>query len=313
MTPDEKYVVVYQIGKVASTSLVTTLNQVPGVECVQSHFLGDCSLQEIIPTITGADVSEYFYEHQFGQFIANIEVTRKINLARAGKLGKRLVVISLARDPVEWIRSSIVQDMEGYLPTFLAYAEACDNASEDEGELVAKTMERILTDFTAIFEAEGGIDATLRQINEERTAFLERHSALSSPELFGLLMVVLRPFDWFENHFERALGVRVADMEDKHGLKLKSESEARYYILRYEDLPTAFFRCIEDAGIEGVSEIHMENISEAKPYAAEAKRVFSGKLGHYLRSLSSQSAYCKTFGYAVEPVSTDFRPDQCGL
>ena len=63
MTEEKELVIVYQFGKVASTSLVNALNKCPRIEAHQSHFLGESALQRIIPIAVGRGTSAYFHEH----------------------------------------------------------------------------------------------------------------------------------------------------------------------------------------------------------------------------------------------------------
>ena len=94
------YAVVYQMGKVASTSIVDTLGSFDHIEAVQSHFLGDKALVAVIPSITDPDISDYFFrnyesyggmilgtniaEAHYGMSRGLIDLSRKMKLGYAG-------------------------------------------------------------------------------------------------------------------------------------------------------------------------------------------------------------------------------------
>ena len=65
----ERYFVVYQYGKVASTSIVKSLNKINDVKAVQTHFLGMCEFIEVLDLVLDPYESEYFTYHRQGQLV----------------------------------------------------------------------------------------------------------------------------------------------------------------------------------------------------------------------------------------------------
>ncbi len=108
-------VIVYQMGKVASTAICDAL-RIAEINAVHSHFLGEENLARMLKNLLRPDLEEYFVHHGTGQLVQNIETTRKVKWYRKykEKEGKKLKVITLARDPMNWYRANFTQNFEGY-------------------------------------------------------------------------------------------------------------------------------------------------------------------------------------------------------
>ena len=68
--------IVYQYGKVGSTSVVNALNQLPESEAFQSHFLGESAFSETLKRLQDPAASDYVFEHSAGQLIENLRIYR---------------------------------------------------------------------------------------------------------------------------------------------------------------------------------------------------------------------------------------------
>jgi len=294
----KKYVIVYQFGKVASTSIVATLDSLEGMTSVQSHFLGEAALSAIIPTITGADVSPYFFKHQLGQFVENVRITRQMNLIRAGKSGERLLVISLARNPLDWIRSSIVQDIQGYLPVLQSLLNNQGIVAANDSEIVSKGLAHIITTTVKILNREGGVDAYLDPAKKQGAAVFDGSSFAENPDCQRLFYMFLRPFDWFERHFEKALSVHPRQMKNVDGVLELSDQTTDYIIIRYEDLNQALPAYLKRNGMPTFTELKRENTSGAKPFAKECAAAFKTPEAQSLDKIFRESHYAATFGYS---------------
>jgi len=291
----KRFVVVYQFGKVASTSIVASMNELPDVFAKQSHFLGQDALSTIVPAIVSAETSPYFFKHQFGQFVSNTHITRRINLIRAGKLDERLLILSLTRRPLDWARSSIVQDLRGYLPVLRNYCRAFDIRSGNDGDMVCSALTHLIGCGGEILAARGGIDAALA-IPTDR---LFHGSALAPHrEAQQLLKVILRPCNWFENHYEPALGMHPRRFEKSgYGLFLKTKT-ADFANIRFEDIATALPDMARDLGLADDFQLKRhENASATKLFADDVARAFASPAATAMASLLSATDYARLFGY----------------
>lgn len=292
----DRYAVVYQFGKVASTSIVSTLNHLPDIEAVQCHFMGERALADILPTITGPDVTQYFFQHQLGQFIDNLRITRRVNIIRSGG-SSRLLLVSLTRDPLEWFRSSLVQDMEGYLPILTPFAKNNGIDAQDEAETVQAALELLFTHAAHLLQANGGVDACLDRMNRQGPAIFDKTLFQGNVQTQRIFRMSLRPFDWFEKHFQVALGIGLDQMTNTElGLEY-SDARGDYVILRYEDAETTLKTYLNKIGAPSYDALKRENESSAKLHADAVSGAIRGPAGRKLAPLFKNTRYSQTFGY----------------
>lgn len=292
------YAVVYQMGKVASTSIVATLNEVEGIEAAQAHFLGEKALSAIVPQITSPETPDYFFEHSLGQFIENVRITRRMNLTRAGGVpGKRLLVISLSRDPVEWIRSSVVQDIRGYLPILKSLCDSAQLTYATDAEAATAGLRYLIEKSCDLLSAFGGVDGFL----ESQLGYSRRFAATifeNNPDNARLFMMFLRPANWFESHFQPALSIGLDEMACDDLVWHAEEDHACFAVVRYEDMSEALPRWLKSMGLCDIGELRRENVSAEKSYAAEVASVFRSDVGDRLKVLFNETRYSRFFGYA---------------
>ena len=294
----EIYAIVYQFGKVASTSIVATLDELDGITAVQCHFLGEAALKEVIPTITGAQVSPYFFKHQLGQFVENVRITRRMNRIRAGMRNERLLVISLARNPLDWIRSSIVQDIEGYLPVLKSLLNKQNIETTDDQDIIVKGLAHIITTMTLILNREGGVDACLERMQNNADAVFENSSFAADMDSRRIFNMTLRPFNWFEKHFQKALNVHPSQMKKVGGLHEFADQTTNYVVIRYEDLEQALPAYLKSNGMPTFTELKQENTSGLKPFSEECADAFKTPEAQILDTLFCDTHYAATFGYS---------------
>ena len=294
------YAVVYQMGKVASSSLVHTLNAIEGFTAVQSHFLGRESFRELVSYLPNATLPEYFFEHQLGQLVSNLRTTRQMNLLRANPALGTLLVISVTRDPFEWIRSVIVQDIEGFLPYFRRLGSAPGTEAIDDDTAVGIAIQKVLKSTNEIVERHGGFDALISRLRASKLSEFVADSALSDPDYFQIFNVIITPLDWFQRHFEVALGLKVAELNSQDGMLQKTVGNASYFILRYERIDEDFKLTLKKMGVRDIPAIAQENLSAAKPFAKAIKAAFESPEAKLLQKSLSETTYSRAFGYDLE-------------
>ena len=109
--------IVYQYGKVASTSLVETLNSMRHVRAHQCHFFGVEAFQATIARLCNPHTNDYFFKHSLGQLTENVRAYREYHRTDRAD-GERFVVVTVAREPFDWFQSAVLQEIEGHLSNF---------------------------------------------------------------------------------------------------------------------------------------------------------------------------------------------------
>lgn len=294
------FVVVYQFGKVASTSLVSSLSALDGVVAVQSHFLGRSSFGEMVDLLVDPRRSDFFFEHTLGQFVTNFSVERAIGAIQAGKYpGVRLTVLSLAREPIDWFRSSIAQDIDAHLAALRQIVGK--DADADDGSVISTGFANVCERIATVLEAGGGIDS-FRAVGHgrERNEILRKSLDSDSPQMIGqFLFRFLRPYGWFADHYSRYLGVDVSELSTIAPQVYGGDIGplARTYVIRYEDLDESVPMVLRDMGIAERFELARENVTATTGLAAAVKEGLAASPVDHLRSLSDATEYARQFGY----------------
>lgn len=296
-THSDTFVVVYQFGKVASTSLVATLNAIDGIEAVQSHFLGRNALVQMVPMMIDHQTDQYFFHHQLGQFQRNVTITRRINEIKAGKSDSRLVILSLAREPMEWFRSSLTQDISGYQSTLTGLAQHMGAESEDPDRLITLGTEIFIEIAAKILEAGGGVDLTMARTRQGAFDPAGHAFVPKLPGIREIYTMMLRPLNWFSDHFQVATGLSLADFGKSGGFWHAQAENADHLIIRYEDIATLLTPAMASLGFT-VGPVMQKNVSAEKPHAAAIKAAFAEDRRGKLAAIFAQSAYSRFFGYA---------------
>jgi len=304
---EDALVIVYQFGKVASTSLVNTLNTCPGIDAHQSHFLGSDALQRIVPIAVDKSTNDYFHEHLAGQFLSNLRLTHKMNKALAGQMSNRLRVISLTREPLDWLRSGIVQDIEGYRGEIVEFARDAGIEAESERVLLREGLARILRRVADIIAAKGGIEAVLSEFLASGGTHILDDLPKAKPRIVRrIFFLAIRPLVWFDEHFSTCFGVALEEFEEDQWAWRASIENADFMILRYEDLASNLEPAMRKIGIELKGSLKRDNVSRTKPYAEDVLAAFQTKAAEDLHEHLKQSEYARQFRYA--PVKDALRP-----
>ncbi len=289
----QHYVVVYQFGKVASTSLAASLNALPDVEAVQSHFLGEKSLSEMVKIVVDPKLGPYFHDHQAGQFMRNVNITYRVNQFKAGAEGN-LVLLSMARRPIDWFRSSLSQDIQGYLPLLRDVAVQHDLSCENDAVLclqalphVLRRMADMLSHFESLDTLVDNLPAAERQIT----------TSLGQGMLRQVFYMMLRPHNWYRGHFQSAFGVPLEAFQKEGPVYHCAGKWFTAYVFRYEDLNRAMGHIVDALGIGADFHLRQENQSVKKSLSAEIKQVFLGPEAAALDLKFRTSAYSRFFGY----------------
>ncbi|MEJ6391125.1 hypothetical protein [Gymnodinialimonas ulvae] len=291
----EIYGVVFQMGKVASTAITRALGTLRTVEAAHCHFLGEDALRKVLRVALNPANADYFFKHQMGQMTENAAITRAINRIRAGNDPRRLVVLSLTRDPFTWFRSSVLQDIGGYADLLCDLAPHDATANRDAQLRLGLThfigqMEQHLFDFASV---ESCLDAS-RSGDPDRMG----RARYWPHQQRQLLLSALRPADWFNQHYRMGLGLDLGTFKKDGPLWHSADGNAQFGIIRYEDLDTAF-PVFCDWAIGQTPRLPVANESGRKPYSNAIAAAFATPEAARLQSALKRSNYASQFGYAA--------------
>ncbi len=299
-TKQQRDVLVYQFGKVGSTSIVRTLNRIPNVKAYQSHFLGQVSLQFKLNQLLQPDLHPHFVKHGEGQLLENIKLTRLVNAYLQGLIEEReLVVVSLARSPIDWYCSQMIQELEGYLSDFRKLSMAKPETKIDQ-VVISKALTLIKIQIKEALVSIGGLSRPKFKFEllSEFFPLLEKEKDPLNAEIYiRHIRAFLRPFFWFQSLVKPVFGFTLSDIEtDNQYFFEKNFPWGKYFIYRYEDLNSGFQRMTKKLGYKQVK-LLKENISAEKPFFQEMTRAFNDWMNDSeLQSLISCD-YTEKFGY----------------
>ncbi len=300
MKDNEKtLVIVYQFGKVASTSLVNTLAGQPGLEVHQSHFLGESALQRIVPIAVAKSTNAYFHAHLAGQLQTNLALTYRVNQVLAGQGTAKLKVISLSREPLDWLRSGILQDIAGYRAELEAFAVASNLAETEGADALRAGLVAVLARINGLLDRLGGARAAVRLYNAVGGKAMLAEEAPIEPIVRRLFLLALRPLTWFEEHFRPCFGLGLREFECVRGVWVAHAPRADFALLRYEDLSDRLPEALSAIGLDPCGPLLHDNVSRTKPHAQEVSSAFTGPEAEGLRTRLLASDYAECFGYSA--------------
>lgn len=291
--------IVYQFGKVGSTSLVKTFNQVPGITAYQSHFLGEDFIHHKVNTLLDPDLLPFFIEHGQAQLIKNIELMRMVNAHfHQGLEDRYLVIVTLTREPIDWFRSQTVQQLEAYLQDFLFFSGA-DNTKEVDEIIIQKAIAEIKNLIKEVLRAGGGFENPQIKffINKEYLPKLKKKNPEIEKAFKRQIRAFMRPYFWIDNAVKPLIGLSLSDIKfDKEYFYKINYDWGKYFLFRYEDLDVNFNKIVKQLNISDINLMN-ENISSQKLFSKEVKNAFSDwGSDQDLRKLT-HCDYVEKFGY----------------
>ncbi len=276
--------IVYQYGKVGSTSVVNSLNKLPGTRAFQSHFLGEPAFSQTLARLQNPDVSDYFFEHSAGQLFKNLRIWR--HYQRRNQTDDALTMVTLAREPFDWFRSSIAQDIQEHLRTFRRMLEVNGEAFGSDGEAVTKGCALLFERLIAAIEHCGSVDQLTPRRRTELKPVVKTADQQDFEAFLFLLNTFMRPHVWFRLHFGRVLETDMREMSPvSENLFREQRDWGNIYLLRYEGLAEAFPAMLSDLGISEKVRLSSENRSGSKPFSAELAAAFASPAAQQLKSL----------------------------
>ncbi|MGI1662652.1 hypothetical protein ACRDNQ_10465 [Palleronia sp. KMU-117] len=299
-------VVVYQFGKVASTSVVNAINSAPGFHAIQSHLLGADCLMRVVPYICDPNTSDYAAQVEFDQLSAAFTTTRMLNQVRDGTgPRKRFVLVTLVREPLSWFRSAILQDLPRYMVLFRGIGRTLElgdpEAEADALSACLLVALRWLSEVAERIEDLANIqwgDHRLKAAVDDVVPKDLHHEFLS------LFFVMIRPLRWFDTHYTSATGITLTEFQPyRRGMWKRDPDWVNAYLIRYEDLQEGYLALRDDLGLPAEAVLPQDNVSATKPHSQPAAQAFSSGEADRLRRTLGRCDYARFFGYR-QPAQT---------
>jgi hypothetical protein len=296
------FLVVYQYGKVASTSIVSSFNNIDDVEAVQAHFLGFENLSASMRMLLNTGSGDYFLPHRQGQLMTNMETTRRINAIKSSAdKDEHLSLITLCREPLKWLESCILQDIEGYLPFFRRVSrhfEPDTMAHQSDEDFVRFGLNYTIENLVKAFDRISNIDDFLYRNRKYNDLNLNTKLLFIDNNISMFFNLAMRPNSWFNEHYCVLTGNSIFDLKDQgSGLYHSAVSWADLFLLRYEDLDTALPRVAETLGLADQFQLVRENISVSKRFFEEVRTCFQTDAANRLGEHMLRSGVQAHFGY----------------
>ncbi len=288
--------IVYQYGKVGSTSLVNALNTLPDSEAFQSHFMGKDAFNATLARLQDPMVPEYFFEHSAGQLIENLRIYR--HFARRDICADKLTIISVAREPFDWFRSCIGQDITQHITTFRTTLQQNKIEFTDDANVLKQGMKLLFTRLLQSVEHFGSVDALCRG----KRYTLHKHLNISIPADFKNFMfflnIFLRPHTWFDSHLGKEMNCNVRAMEPiSSAVRCNHFDWGNIYLLFYESLNDGFTQVLGDLNYEKNVTLPYSNHSKGKPFSQELTAAFVQPEALQLKAIS-HSEDTRFLGYS---------------
>lgn len=296
-------VLVYQMGKVASSALVDALSRA-GQNPYQCHFLTKESFYRTIDRFDNPYLTDGEKHHMSMQLQQNLILYSLIKQYESGAKKEKLCVISLTRDPLDWYFANLVQNFENYRLPIIKWAMI--NCGGNEGKLTAIELthffEHVFKEFpTHIDSLERNPAPMIRRL------FLEAHNSKdparnAEAAVYRHMMELIQPHFWFDINFEPLFNIDIFEVTEKIDLLgvFLEELYLKLVVVRYEDLSNSIhdiarFLQLPNLELATVNESSSKAMYEQVSSARTNMRVPAEFVEVYYTS-----RYCCRFDYSFE-------------
>jgi hypothetical protein len=263
-----KEIIVYQMGKVASTAIVESI-QAHGLDALQSHFLDITSFHNTVDRFSNPTLLTEEMEHMTGQLSQNLILYNAIRRAAIGNPLEssqdhgQVKVITLTRDPLDWFYSNLAQNFSS--------TEKWLNAWQ-EGRLGKKReiVPSLLADFlTEVFDCFTRVVPNMKEdySNLMRDAFRSANmddAGMADKGIYNIMTGLMRATFWYDKHFYPVFDLDVYSMafDSDKGYLRHTEKNIDLLLLRYENLGKNIDTLGEFIGVESFSVVRSNITSE---------------------------------------------------
>jgi hypothetical protein len=290
--------VVYQMGKVASAAIAETLAAIDGAEVAHCHYLSRHTLEESLANALKLDLSDETYWHTSRQLLANLDVHRRLRRIEAElETGVEPCVITLAREPLAWTRSALVQNLPAHEPVLRRLCAVHGVPIDDQGGWLQWAIARTVAGVGRLCETAGTV---VQAVNRSREQIQDRLECSSEEAtcIQRMTGIFRRPHEWFVKEFLPFTGLSLGCLEEvAPRVWFGRMGVGSVYVIRYEDLPVSFDTVMDAIGLSHVRLDRFANVSDDKPGAEAARKAFAETPFRAVLEAASATSYTRFFGY----------------
>ena len=262
-------VYVFQMGKVASTAIKNALLR-RHIECYQPHFLSKDSFEQLIKRFEEVDMTDWAAYHLSGQIAENLKLYNRLIKFQndASKDNQQLKVITLTREPLDWYFSNFSQNFGEYkqdVASFVAETENIRIGIEEEEKILLYIEEF----FNCLLSFASNHMTSFCPEERPRLGKLFQDANFSgipgNKILLKHCMILLRPFNWFDIHFDPVFNTHIIKTALSNGFSYRpiKLDYCEVLILKYEYLFSNAVSALE------------EFLPESKPLTLKRENIMS--------------------------------------
>ncbi|MEJ2533540.1 MAG: putative capsular polysaccharide synthesis family protein [Halioglobus sp.] len=294
--PENIDVVIFQMGKVASTAIAAGLGR-SGLHSLQAHVACPGRLAEKLHTIANPALGEEVATRVYQDFLLELRVMYLLaRIRRNSGAGDGLNIITPVRDPVSWYWSHFAEMYDHYRGLLLRYWQAQGGTAEafDPRQVFLELLERmfgLLEKTAAPLDSVAGLASLQQEANE-----LDPSNVLASQ-----VNRFLVPLRWFDEDFLPATGVDVYrhPFDTAGGSSRLQEGGFSVLLLQYEKLGSLVGQLESFTGASAL-DLGRENASEDKEIPFDLAQMQKSGLERMSPALVERiydCRYSRHFGY----------------
>lgn len=300
-----KEVIVYQMGKVGSTSIVASLNEA-GIPAYQSHFLDTPSFHGIVDMFSQYISMEEETAHHFSeQLHNNLLLRNKLLRYQNNEMpeGERLGIISLVRNPLDWYFSHLSQNFFQVEKDLRSWLISEYQLIEDE----SLTKQHLHYFFAELFNCFDRIIPDMDRDHDDLPRFYFDEASNTSEGMryrfiYGQVALLHRIHFWFDKHFTPLLDLDVMRyrFDTSNGFTVFHRGNIDIILIKFEKLGDLNIALAQFLGLPSFT---MKRLNESKDKTlgkliSEARSNLP--VPEHFRHKYCSSEYYETF-YAEKP------------
>lgn len=261
-----KEAIVYQMGKVGSTSIVASIVSA-GIPAYQSHFLDTSSFHEVVDMFDRrVSVGDEAAHHISVQLQENLLLRNKLIRYQNNEMprNERLGIITLVRDPLDWYFSNLSQNFF-QVETQLRRWLVAENQLSNKDPLTEEHLQHFFTELFSCF------DQIIPDMNQSHSELIQGYFNEAGKTkngdryrlIYSQVAVLHRIHFWFDKHFASLLDIDVLryGFDKFKGYSVFQRGNVDIMLMKFEQLNALHSELSEFLGLP---RFNMKRLNESK-------------------------------------------------